>query len=249
MQSVSEQDIPAGMVAYGPDHPDYPNAPKDWDGGDWWERGEKRMRPRIEFREPFLWGHCGDRGDIIAYTPSPAPMVEQAGDVIQADIDLADEVVSAANIVSHDGYYEVDTEAVAKVIARHRLNARPAPSETEGAGASCGVTWALEKACNLIEELIDRNDADGDEDRADDLKLLGMYRKILASTPPADAGMLREALEGALPYLVAYLEGIEAVDRKVLGRPGGNVALNGVIAKARAALNSQAHQIREGNHG
>ena len=25
--------IPDGMKPYGPDHPDYPNAPKDWDGG------------------------------------------------------------------------------------------------------------------------------------------------------------------------------------------------------------------------
>lgn len=25
--------IAAGLSAYGPDHPDYPNAPSDWDGG------------------------------------------------------------------------------------------------------------------------------------------------------------------------------------------------------------------------
>lgn len=25
--------IPKGMTSYGPDHPDYPNAPKNWDNG------------------------------------------------------------------------------------------------------------------------------------------------------------------------------------------------------------------------
>lgn len=26
-------ELAEGMVPYGPDHPDYPNAPSDWDGG------------------------------------------------------------------------------------------------------------------------------------------------------------------------------------------------------------------------
>lgn len=41
-------------------------------------------------------------------------------EVTQADIALAEEVCAAANIVSHDGYYEADIERVAATLGRHR---------------------------------------------------------------------------------------------------------------------------------
>lgn len=47
--------------------------------------------------------------------------------VTQADEVLAEEIASAANIVSHDGYYEIDIAAVAQVLARHRLAALAEP--------------------------------------------------------------------------------------------------------------------------
>lgn len=40
--------------------------------------------------------------------------------VEQADVNVAEEIVSAANIVSHDGWYEVDTDKVAAIVAKHR---------------------------------------------------------------------------------------------------------------------------------
>lgn len=189
MQSASEQVIPEGMVAYGPDHPNYPNAPKDWE----------RHRP-VKFRlgtytsedGTWTWRHGHYPEDIVAYTPSPAPMVEQAGEVIQADIDLAEEVVNAANIVSHDGYYEVDTEAVAKVIARHRLNTRPAPADA------------------------------------------GMRFK-------ATAGLRRQVREiGSVDELLRLING---------GAVFGHIEVAALQTNELAALNSQAHQIREGDHG
>jgi hypothetical protein len=40
--------------------------------------------------------------------------------IVQADRDAAEDAVSAANIVSHDGYYEADIDKVAEAFARHR---------------------------------------------------------------------------------------------------------------------------------
>ena len=58
--------------------------------------------------------------------------------VTQVDEMLAEEIVSAANIVSYDGYYEIDIDAVSRVLARHRLTSQPAPGDlvvvTIGAG-------------------------------------------------------------------------------------------------------------------
>lgn len=46
--------------------------------------------------------------------------VFEMGEVVQADVDLAELVTSAANVVSNGGYYEIDTDAVAQVLAAHR---------------------------------------------------------------------------------------------------------------------------------
>ena len=43
-------------------------------------------------------------------------------EVTSADVALAELVVSAANIVSHDGYYEVDVYRAAEIVARHRAS-------------------------------------------------------------------------------------------------------------------------------
>jgi len=62
--------IPDGMNGYGPDHPDYPNAPKDWDerpylcrdGKEYWMNGYG-----------WRWGEgCWNQiadWDRVAYTP------------------------------------------------------------------------------------------------------------------------------------------------------------------------------------
>ena len=43
-------------------------------------------------------------------------------EVTSVDVALAELVVSAANIVSHGGYYEVDVYRAAETIARHRAS-------------------------------------------------------------------------------------------------------------------------------
>ena len=49
---TNPETIAAGLTEYGPDHPDYPNAPSDWDGGPYLCRdgGMYHMRG-------YGWGH------------------------------------------------------------------------------------------------------------------------------------------------------------------------------------------------
>lgn len=63
---------------------------------------------------------------------------------------LAEEVVSAANIVSHDGYYEIDIDRVTEVLAKHR-----APAPEHGELASLVEALAQEAAflCARLDEL------------------------------------------------------------------------------------------------
>lgn len=62
--------IPAGMKAWGPDHPDYPEGPKDWDGGPYLCRDGKMYHMC-----GYGWAHglgCWNptaSWDRIAYTP------------------------------------------------------------------------------------------------------------------------------------------------------------------------------------
>ena len=53
--------------------------------------------------------------------------------VTQADEEWAEEVASAANIVTNGGYYEIDIDAVTLVIARHRQSAEAASKAREAA--------------------------------------------------------------------------------------------------------------------
>ena len=53
--------------------------------------------------------------------------------VTQADEEWAEEVASAANIVTNGGYYEIDIDAVTLVIARHREAADAASKAREAA--------------------------------------------------------------------------------------------------------------------
>ena len=43
--------------------------------------------------------------------------------VTQADETTAEEIVSAANVVTNHGYYEIDIDAVIKITAKHREDA------------------------------------------------------------------------------------------------------------------------------
>lgn len=81
--------IPEGMKAYGPEHPDYPNAPSDWDQGDllldWGD--DDNTQPRFTTCQqeeidwsapPSPWRHDIDTDKfalIVAYTPKPTPHV------------------------------------------------------------------------------------------------------------------------------------------------------------------------------
>lgn len=69
--------IPAGMVAYGPEHPDYPSEPKDWNKGALlFDNGKLFAAPAGHIWK-LDWKHHG----IIAYTPlAAAPkQAEQQG--------------------------------------------------------------------------------------------------------------------------------------------------------------------------
>jgi len=56
--------------------------------------------------------------------------------VEQVDIEAADEIVSAANVTTVDGYYEVDVDKVAAIVSRIRIAA-----EARG----------MEKAAKIVE--------------------------------------------------------------------------------------------------
>jgi hypothetical protein len=64
--------VPSGMVAYGPDHPDYPNAPGDWDGGPYLCRDGQLYHMRGYGWEHGLgcWAATAD-WDRIAYRLEP----------------------------------------------------------------------------------------------------------------------------------------------------------------------------------
>ena len=69
-----------GMVAYGPEHPDYPNAPSDWDGGPYLCRDGQRYHMR-----GYGWAHgvgCWNETadwDRVAYTPARALAAIETG--------------------------------------------------------------------------------------------------------------------------------------------------------------------------
>lgn len=58
--------------------------------------------------------------------------------VTAADEEWAEEVASAANIVTNGGYYEIDIDAVTLVIARHREAAEAASKAREAALVEAG---------------------------------------------------------------------------------------------------------------
>ena len=63
------------LVIYGPDHPDYPNTPLDWDGGPYLCRDGDLYHMR-----GYGWGHglgCWDATadwDRVAYRAQPSPV-------------------------------------------------------------------------------------------------------------------------------------------------------------------------------
>jgi hypothetical protein len=84
--------------------------------------------------------------------------------VTQGDVEHAEEIVSAANIVSHGGYYyEMDVDAVAKLVARHReaAVAEAVAKEREACAAiaehhreNAGGSQSYNQACRHIAEHI-----------------------------------------------------------------------------------------------
>lgn len=61
-----------GMTPYGPNHPDYPNRPRDWNAQGW----QVRRNGSLALGIGSTWAHAEPgspraAGDIIAYTPVP----------------------------------------------------------------------------------------------------------------------------------------------------------------------------------
>lgn len=69
-----EKDVPQGMKAYGPDHPDYPNEPADWDHGPYLCRDGKmyHMCGYGWQHGMYCYSSTSDY-DRIAYTPQVRP--------------------------------------------------------------------------------------------------------------------------------------------------------------------------------
>jgi hypothetical protein len=64
-------------------------------------------------------------------------MSPMTSDVTQADEAAAHEAVSAADITGRDGYYEIDIESVAHVIARHRIAHSTQPPPIDAGLVEC----------------------------------------------------------------------------------------------------------------
>jgi len=67
------REVPAGMVPFGPEHPDYPNRPRDWDPQGW----QVRRNGALALGIGATWTHARPSSgrteyDIVAYTPRPA---------------------------------------------------------------------------------------------------------------------------------------------------------------------------------
>lgn len=75
--------------------------------------------------------------------------------VTQADEEWAEEVASAANIVTNGGYYEIDIDAVTLVIARHREAAEAASKAREAALVEALDTFRFDSDADVF-RLIDR---------------------------------------------------------------------------------------------
>ncbi len=60
--------VPEGMVAYGPEHPDYPNAPRNWRNGEVMLRDGRIVSGLTGISN---WLRTARPDDIIAYLPSP----------------------------------------------------------------------------------------------------------------------------------------------------------------------------------
>lgn len=115
-------------------------------------------------------------------------------EVTQADIALVEAVVDAANIVSHDGYYEVDVHRAAEAVARHRIAAEQA-TPPEGVQAAGFKLVPVEPTEAMIEA-----GAEAVGDIIDD-GYIGDARKFLsaaiaASPDPQPAGSATSAGEG-----------------------------------------------------
>jgi hypothetical protein len=86
-------EIPPGMKPYSPDHPDYPNAPRDWDGGSVLFRdGQAGLWSDVH---ECYWCHEDHPCDIIAYTPKPTEEALPARVPLRVSIaGLIDDMVS-----------------------------------------------------------------------------------------------------------------------------------------------------------
>jgi hypothetical protein len=95
MTDPTQAEVPAGMKAYGPAHPDYPNAPKDWNGGPVLLRNGATSHNAQRWSVGYPADLCNHPTgtDIIAYTPSTS--VQGAGDATPpAPTSVADEATT-----------------------------------------------------------------------------------------------------------------------------------------------------------
>lgn len=164
---------------------------------------------------------------------------DQSVKVTQDDITLAESVVTVANIVSHDGYYELDIDAVARTLARHRQHA---------AGSVREALEGLMEAAGRLNVA-----ADGADNLADERKavLAAMQQGLaaLASAPVAQeptrereaeiierCAKVAEAAEAR--HEATYNDARKRGDEEAMDRCGARTAASRDIAAAIRALSS-----------
>jgi len=141
----SEPTIPVGMVPYGPDHRDYPNAPSDWDGG---------VHGGVCLADGEEWGGWHGKGwatwdleatnnrRIIAYTPRPdTPHPEPTPEVAATrdDREAAAAYCDGQPFACDMRVGQLDDHPLVQAFARHRLATPPADSTPAPTGEREGV--------------------------------------------------------------------------------------------------------------
>ena len=76
--------------------------------------------------------------------------------VTQRAEEVAEEIVSTANIVTNGGYYEIDIDAVSAVVARFEAEVR-ATATTPLEARIAALEGAMGEAVQLIENMIPKN--------------------------------------------------------------------------------------------
>ncbi len=175
----ADDTVPEGMVAYGPEHPDYPNAPRDWDGG---------VRGGVRLADGEEWGGWYGEGwatwnleptnsrRIIAYTrATPTPDAEDAV--------LAGRAVLAGE---GDGTYNEACDAIRGLLALATPTPAAQPSQVAEDAAMVEVLALLADLMPYAEPARLREEAGALEGTIKRMPVRQLFRRYAALTAPSE---------------------------------------------------------------